>query len=54
MNYTIEKASSSGWLSSITSGEGLVCRFRGPGVVLIQTRNPQSFEEWIRSMIPAK
>ncbi len=54
MNYSIEKASSSGWFSSITSGEGLVCRFRGPGVVLIQTRNPKSFEEWIRSMIPAK
>ena len=51
MEYTIEKASQ-GWFSSITSGEGLVCRFRGPGVVLIQTRNPGSFTEWIRSMIP--
>ena len=53
MNYKIEKASS-GWISSITSGEGLVCRFRGPGVVLIQTRNPGSFESWIRSIVPAK
>ena len=53
MHYTIEKASS-GWISSFTSGEGLVCRFRGPGVVLIQTRNPGSFEGWIRSMIPSK
>lgn len=53
MQYTIEKASS-GWFSSVTSGEGLVCRFRGPGVVLIQTRNPSSFEGWIRSMIPSK
>ncbi|MBR3458837.1 MAG: TIGR00266 family protein [Selenomonadaceae bacterium] len=52
MEYTIEKASQ-GWFSSLTSGEGLVCRFRGPGVVLIQTRNPSSFTEWIRSMIPA-
>ena len=51
MEYKIEKASS-GWISSLTSGEGLVCRFRGPGVVLIQTRNPGSFESWIRSMIP--
>lgn len=51
MHYKIEKASS-GWFSSLTSGEGLVCRFRGPGVVLIQTRNPSSFEAWIRSMIP--
>ncbi|WP_019543881.1 TIGR00266 family protein [Selenomonas bovis] len=53
MEYTIEKASS-GWISSCTSGEGLVCRFRGPGVILIQTRNPSSFEGWIRSMIPSK
>ena len=51
MHYNIEKASS-GWFSSLTSGEGLVCRFRGPGVILIQTRNPSSFEAWIRSMIP--
>lgn len=49
--YKIEKASS-GWISSLTSGEGLVCRFRGPGIVLIQTRNPDSFANWIRSMIP--
>ena len=53
MHYTIEKASS-GWISSFTSGEGIVCRFRGPGVVLIQTRNPEGFEAWIRSMVPSK
>ena len=52
MNYEIEKASNSGWISSFTSGEMLVCRFRGPGVVLIQTRNPGGFEDWIRSIIP--
>jgi uncharacterized protein (TIGR00266 family) len=54
MDYKIEKASSSGWISSFTSGEGLVCRFRGPGVILIQTRNPDSFEAWIRSIVPAR
>ena len=51
-DYHIEKASS-GWISSLTSGEGLVCRFRGPGIVLIQTRNPDSFASWIRSMVPS-
>lgn len=50
MHYTIEKASS-GWFSSLASGEGLVCRFRGPGTVLIQTRNPSSFSSWLKSMI---
>jgi uncharacterized protein (AIM24 family) len=53
MHYEITKASS-GWISSLTSGEALVCRFRGPGVVLIQTRNPGGFASWIRRLIPSK
>jgi uncharacterized protein (TIGR00266 family) len=53
MDYKIQKASS-GWISSVTSGEGLVCRFRGPGRVYIQTRNPASFGSWIRQFIPSK
>jgi len=53
MDYKIEKASS-GWISSFTSGEMLVCRFKGPGVVLIQTRNPGGFGEWIKDLIPNK
>ena len=51
MQYTVEKASK-GWVSSFTSGEMAVCRFRGPGIVLIQTRNPDAFKGWIQSMIP--
>jgi uncharacterized protein (TIGR00266 family) len=54
LNYRIEKASSSGWISSLTSGEGLVCRFRGPGTVFIQSRNPSGFATWIGKMLPAK
>jgi len=53
VDYAIEKASS-GWLSSFTSGEGLVCRFTGPGRVLIQTRNAPSFGAWIRQFIPTQ
>lgn|SRR5574341_2234724 len=49
--YSIEKASA-GWIASFTSGEGLVCRFRGPGVVYIQSRNPGGFGAWIRQFIP--
>lgn len=44
--YTLEKAAS-GWISSITSGEGIVCRFIGPGRVFIQTRNPSGFVPWV-------
>ena len=50
-SYTIEKASA-GWIASFTSGEGFICRFRGPGIVYIQTRNPQSFGAWIRQFMP--
>lgn len=51
MQYSVERASN-GWLSSLTSGECVVCRFRGPGTVLIQTRNPESFKSWLRTMFP--
>ncbi|MEG6615763.1 TIGR00266 family protein [Peptococcaceae bacterium 1198_IL3148] len=53
MQYSIDKASK-GWVSSFTSGEGIVCRFRGPGPVIIQTRNPKGFGSWIRKFIPVK
>ncbi len=49
--YNIEKASA-GWIASFTSGEGFVCRFRGPGLVYIQSRNPGGFGAWIRQFIP--
>lgn len=51
MEYKIEKASSEGWLSSLSSGEGLVCRFKGPGIVLIQTRKPEALSKWMKSMV---
>ena len=50
-SYHIERAAS-GWVASFTSGEGFVCRFRGPGVVYIQSRNPGSFGAWVRQFIP--
>jgi len=51
LSYKLEKASS-GWISSFTSGEGLVCRFRGPGKVYIQSRNPAAFGSWVRPLLP--
>jgi len=50
--YGIEKASASGWMSSMTSGEGLVCRFRGPGTLHLQTRNPSAFAGWLSAYLP--
>ncbi len=52
VNFEIE-AASSGWISSFTSGEGLVCRFRGPARVYIQSRNPGAFGNWVRGVANA-
>ena len=49
MQYNIERASK-GLFSSYTSGEGIVCRFRGPGAILIQTRNPEALSSWIQAI----
>jgi uncharacterized protein (AIM24 family) len=36
------------------SGEGFVFDFVGPGRVLLQTRNPESFAKWARELAPSK
>lgn len=54
MRAKIEKASKKGWLASAASGEYLVCRFKGPGSIWIQTRNPKSFGAYVQGLIPAK
>lgn len=51
MQYEVAKGAS-GWISSVTSGEGLACRFYGPGRVLIQTRNPAAFGQWLFPFLP--
>ncbi|KKA31250.1 hypothetical protein TD95_002738 [Thielaviopsis punctulata] len=41
--YVMERVASGGIISSLASGEGLVCKFTGPGTVYIQTRNARAF-----------
>lgn len=45
--YVMERVASGGLISGMTSGEGLVCKFTGPGSVYLQTRNPSSFAAWV-------
>lgn len=45
--YSIEKSSQS-WFSSITSGEGMLCRFSGPAELWLQMRNPHDFSQWLK------
>jgi len=46
-DYRIETASK-GWLSSVTSEEILVRRFRGPCKLCVQSRNPGGFCSWLK------
>jgi uncharacterized protein (TIGR00266 family) len=39
-------------IQSLKSGEGWVFDFTGPGRVLLQSRNPEAFAQWIVEQIP--
>ncbi|GIK01315.1 hypothetical protein Aspvir_005348 [Aspergillus viridinutans] len=41
--YKMERVASGGIISNMSSGEGLACRFTGPGTVYMQTRNVTAF-----------
>lgn len=43
-----------GIVQSITSGEGLVFDFAGPGQVIVQTRNLNSLSSWVVSQVPSR
>jgi len=45
--YILERVASGGIISGLASGEGLVCKFTGPGTVFLQTRNPATFTQWM-------
>lgn len=53
LEYSVGK-SSSGWISSFLSGEGLVCHFKGQGRIWIQTRNPAEYGAAIGRMLPPR
>ncbi|MDH7509256.1 MAG: TIGR00266 family protein [Methanomassiliicoccales archaeon] len=48
-SYKVEKFG--GIKETVLSGEGLVTRIRGPGEVLIQTKNPREFADWLWTLI---
>lgn len=37
----------SGYIAGHFTGEGLGCRFQGPGTVYFQTRNPATFAAYL-------
>ncbi len=53
VKYSVKKAAS-GIFSTITSGEGLVSEYEGPGTIFLQTRSTRAFLEWLIPLLPAK
>ena len=41
-------------IQSMKSGEGWVFDFAGPGRVLLQSRNPEAFAEWVGETVPGR
>ncbi len=54
MQYTLRKASKSGFFRSMMSGEGFVAEFTGPGEILIQTRNLAAFAGLLKPFLPSQ
>ncbi|KAI0779301.1 tryptophan RNA-binding attenuator protein-like domain-containing protein [Fomes fomentarius] len=52
--YKVERVDAGGIFSASHTDEGLVCRFTGPGIVYIQTRNPEALGSWIADQIPPR
>ncbi|KAK1997877.1 DUF124-domain-containing protein [Colletotrichum falcatum] len=47
VKYIMERVASGGIISGLSSGEGLVCKFTGPGTIFMQTRNAKHFSAYL-------
>jgi uncharacterized protein (TIGR00266 family) len=53
LSFTLTKAGKS-WIGSMLGGEGIVCKFKGRGVVWCQSHNPPSFGHTIGPMLRSR
>lgn len=54
VQFQLRRAVAGRNIQSMTTGEGLVFEFVGPGRVYLQTRNPDAFQQWVRDNAPAE
>jgi uncharacterized protein (TIGR00266 family) len=54
IQFRMRRAAQGRMFQSMKSGEGWVFDFTGPGRVLLQTRNPESFAKWARDVSPSE
>ncbi|WP_410765754.1 TIGR00266 family protein [Haloferax sp. DFSO60] len=50
-NFNVERVG--GLKSTLFSGEGLVCTFRGPGTIWLQSRSMDAFLSWLIPQLPS-
>jgi uncharacterized protein (TIGR00266 family) len=50
LNFDVRRVGD--WKSTVLSGEGLVCEFRGSGTLYLQTRSSQAFLSWLVPKLP--
>lgn len=53
LQYEVTKATS-GWIDSFLSGEGLVCHFRGQGLVYVQSRSTTEYGATVGALLPPR
>lgn len=53
-SVTYDVGRAGGWKTTLTGGEGLVCKLTGPGRFYLQTRSPESFLQWLTPQLPGK
>lgn len=52
VEFTLHRAVEGKSIQSLKSGEGFVFDFRGPGEVMVQSRNPGALVQWLTTMLP--
>lgn len=50
--FELRRAAAGKTIQSLKSGEGFVFDFRGPGEVMVQSRNPGALVQWLTTVLP--
>jgi uncharacterized protein (TIGR00266 family) len=54
VRFQMRRAAQGRSIQSLKSGEGWVFDFYGPGRVLLQSRNPDAFAQWVSDTVPSE
>ena len=52
VTFELRRAAAGRTVTSLKSGEGFVFDFRGPGDVMVQSRNPDALVQWLTTVLP--